>query len=313
VYSQAYQDTKSVTEILNKNYTSSQLLGVLDDLIFRALDPIIETTDFLDRLLAVLLISVTKTSKRKYAFIERTKLAELLVQYLITNDVKKKKNYIRRMRFERNIYFALINTFLQYGKEYHSLLIKDSKTLKATDELHKLQMRLSVHGDVWTAVQEVEVWHSQALSLRNQIVQKYMRHTVNIASGLIKKYGNYILEEDLLQNLLLGVTRGIEKCDPKRGTLTSCINLWIRDAASRGTHRKGYKENISISDMDESTIEKVEEVASNESVSDINMDSVLEVRQLAKYADPNGFARMELSIEEILSLDEQNQLRQYCK
>ena len=308
---------KRVEEKLDKNYTSYQLLTALDQLIWQGCKPIIECSDFFDRIIANVLCWGSMNSRRKLSSLEKPKFYTMAFAFLASQDPKQKLTILKKMRLERNILFYAMRQFVA--------LTSDLGPVPATGPL-VYRLAITAPSKVWFASKSVAFWYDEASAFKGYIIEKYMRLVMMEANHFCKhqKEINPTLVfdiEDVAQNFILAVSKAIDKCDALQGTLTTYIQNWIKDAkgnpATRGEYGVAYSipasqrkalatgkassVNVSISLDDEAM-----QVAACQGVDTEyeRQDYIEWVRKLTKKLDPLGISRMLMGIQEHLSSSE---------
>jgi hypothetical protein len=313
---------KSVKESLSHNYTSYQLLHVLDTLLWRSVKPMLQTTRFMDRILANVLSWGATNPRRKLSSLPKDQFYTLLVAFLSTDDPKLKYKILKRLRLERNILFFAISRFLEL-----------TKNLQLGQNPPDIFSKLAVTdaNRLWFASRELRYWGDLASTFKGWIIEKYMRYVMLEASTF---YRQQLLQnphltfdqEDIAQNFILVVDRAINKCDPNQGTLTAYIQTWLRDAKTNPHFRGEYGMAYSIPASQRRRLAQQQVSAVNisvciddESLTGLSSDHDIEadyerrkqvehIRLLAKRADPHGIARLFLGIGEHLDSSEHQQL-----
>jgi hypothetical protein len=322
MHSEVFDKLKRVTETIGENYTSSQLLSVLDSLIFYALDAIIDHTSWLDLVVGNVLVWYGDNRKRKLSPLPKHQVLERCFLFVTTPSKEHKKELIRVMELERSLWFNACRLFTEGAGEALSREMPDRLRI-AYMENHD--------GDLYVAVRDCLYWIQVAQEMKRRIMEKYMRFTVTMANAYMKGANTRIDLDDLIQNFVLAVSKAIDKCSANQGTLTSYIQQWIRSAqsSSSSSHeygvaysvppaiRKQFTDNRRVPnialplDCDEAITKATpgpEELCENE-------DEIQKIRLLAKHADPSGLARLYHGIQETLDAEELSLLLSvsYCK
>ena len=309
---------KTIKERLQKNYSSYQLLSTLDNYLFRAAKPIIETTNWLDFTVANVVGWNAMNPRRKISTLDRDVWHRYQFAFLVSDDPVLKYQILRKMRLERNILFTALDRFM-------SVLPNDPSQIRNPKAL--VSVGCFNPDELWAAVQECRFWYGLAVSMKGMIIEKYMRlvfvEAVNFHNyqRQLNPALTYDLEE-IAQNFIANVAKAIDKCDTHHGTLTTYIRNWLQDAKSnprtRGEYGVAYaippskrkavamKEddtvNIALS-MDAESVQLAEAAETAESNLVRNQGLQL-TRQLAKEVDPAGIGRLFLGIQEILTPEE---------
>lgn len=314
--SRALDSLKKVNEQLSHNYTSYQLLSVLDKLIWKAMWPIVSSTNYFDRVLATVLAWAAVNPRRKVSSLPRERFNTYALAYLAAEEPAMKMRILKKMRLERNIPLFVINHFLELTVNHpadtptpalaHSLCVKEPRSL-------------------WFATRQCSYWQKHATDFKGMILEKYMRLVMMEAQMFYKQqrtnnpHLNFDIE-DIAQNFILAVDKAINKCDAQQGTLTTYILNWIKDAKGnpqlRGEYGIAYtipasQRRLMVKDNEPKAVNVSVSIDSRELLdlaSDTNIQGDLErkqtidyVRLLAKRVDPSGIARMFLGVGEILN------------
>lgn len=319
----ALDSLKKVKEQLGHNYTSFQLLSVLDQLLWKSMWPILRTTDYFDRVLAIVIGWSATNPRRKLSSLPKERFNTYALAYLAADTPKTKLRILKKMRIERNVLFYVVGKFLD--------VLRDAPPARPTA---KIVNALSVfdHEGLWFAARESEYWHQQSIAFKGMIMEKYMRFVMMEAQMFHKqqRHHNPHLNfdiDDIAQNFILAVNKAIDKCDAQQGTLTSYIQNWIKDAKGnpqlRGEYGIAYtipasqRRAVALSPKNKAV--NISVSIDSEELRNLRSDSNVEeefergrtikmVRLLAKRADPTGISRMFLGIGEILEPDQLRQL-----
>lgn len=313
--SRAIEALKTVNERLPHNHTSYQLLSVLDSLLWKAVAPILKTTGYADRLLSSILYWMSVTPRRKISTLDKAKLNTYFMAFLLASNHRTKLRILKRMRLERNIIFYMCSS-----------VIDTCGTMPIGRPSPEMIDRFCVrdHDTFWYAVRESAFWHEQALKFKSMILEKYMRLVVVEAQSFFKKQSQDNPEltfdlSEIAQNFFLAANKAVDKCDVTRGTLTSYIGLWIKEAkgnpALRGQYGIAYsvpasqrrlmalgKAGGAVNISSSVDSEELAAVAGQDDVAgEYERRQLVDfVRRLAKEVDPRGFGRMALGIAEVL-------------
>lgn len=320
---------KESPQRLSSSITTFQLMSTLDTLIYRFLAPIIETSSLFDTFVPTTLYWSITNSRRKISGINNKKLIALLTFYMTRTTQEERLVVIAKMRLERNLLFSLGRIYLNLGKQYRKQYdlytrkkAKDKDAQKNLKRLTELSAVFNGNSDkTYSAIHEVEFWYKQAQEFHSQIAERYYKLIVNSAVLLHKNNPERYDLEDIAQNFLVATYKAIDKCDHNKGTLTSYVQNWIKDARTSygyqqygisflipkskkkqlATNNDGMTNNISVSLDDKSVLEISTEAVE---VGIEKKQTVERVQRLSRIADPLGLARMKLGITEILTKEE---------
>lgn len=326
-HSESIQRVKSVKESMKGRWTDQQMMSTLDHLLKLSVEPIIRYTKFLDYQIPAVIHWYATNTGRKIAMTDKDRTLYLLSLWFMFQPGDKVKLW-RRIKFERNIAFFLCSQFLNLTEGYIDLEFKQAvePTQERADEMYRIEQSVGAGANLGRVIQTVRMWAHQAARFRNQILERFMRHAMMQAY----KYhlGNPRTEfADVCQNFLMAVNKAVNKLDPDKGTLTSYANRWITNAKHSPVVPHEYGISYSLSPhikravargdsqlMNISTDLSGEEVELARYEHDVveqleRNDQIMQVRRLAKIADPFGFARRDLGIEEFLFPHEANLIR----
>jgi len=291
-YSAAIGKSKILIESLNKNYTSSQIIGTLDLCLLSALKAIDECSHFLENALLEILTSFAKPSRRRVSSLSKESLYANILIFLTLDDYDERKKQLQVIKFDRDVQRKIIHDFLKLVEQYednYSIKYDVAKSRK----LYAIEQAVAArHSDILLSVREANRWFELATGFKQAIMEKYMRLTVNSSVSFHNKW-KHIPLDDLFQNFLVALSRAIDKYDSDKGTLTSYITVWHHDAQRIKSHHT--ESHVSLDTISENPDYVVEDTDDSEEKL---------IRLLAKYADPEGIARISLCIPEILTPEE---------
>lgn len=322
---------KSVKEQLTDNYSSYELLTTLDTLLIYAITPILENTRYVERSLSLLSGWYVNAARRKIASLDtKDEFNTIAAQLIIAQNLPDRKLLWQKLRLERTITFWMLHDWLRIMQPW----VK-ARTLNDYDAMHSSCRKgcFISYDHVFTTIQTVDYWLNAAVNFKQQIMEKYMRLVMLEATSYasFQKKNNPHLNiqlDDVAQNFVLALSKAIDKCDANRGTLTSYIKTWLKDARNTTSFSHEYGvaysiptgkkrdiarhtssiNNISIS-LDSDEAQEMPSSFDTEA-SAVSSHVVNRVRRLAKAADPLGLGRAALQITEVLSPDELTLLKQ---
>lgn len=325
---------KGVKEKLPDNYSTEQLLDTLDELILRAVNSIIECSNFLDSRLVTIATWYSTNQRRKISPIDKGQFIASTVAYQLS-DTRTKARIYRKLGLERNLSIALIHLWLTTAKEIVDLeldcLCDQDKDGESRLSFLRLQLGVTQPHLIFSSFHTVNYYVKQALMFREQMAEKYMRKVVNEAVAYhkdqTKRNGPRMNLNDIAQNFMVAVLKAIDKCDSKKGTLTTYVDHWLTNAKTTNVFRhetgvayslpSGQRKNLATGlsvisnfavSIDDSEIINME-AEQNQEEELIRQDIINHVRQLSKAVDPVGLGRIYLGITEVLSAEEVSQLR----
>jgi len=320
VHSKYIQLLKSKKPSLLRSYTSKHLFSTLDNLLYRSIKPIIENTTFIDYFILHTLTWLASNHKRKISSLPRERVVTLLYLYLTIPRADKFRVF-KMLKLERTFSIYLLDQFSVYTQNYCEKSIRGTRNSRARARAYKIEKSLATDSNLYCVIQNSNYWFEQFLKLRGQIVEKYYRLIVKEAWLHCRNAPNRNLE-DTVQNFLLSSYRALDKFDANRGTITSYIQEWLRNAKQGQTYMyefglaytlpKQFKvdivkrktvNNARINnfshDLDSEEAKAIETVSSEEIA--VQNQNINRIRTLCKQADPYGFARIALEIGEIFN------------
>lgn len=315
---------KSVNERISDNYTSGQLFEVLDVLLYRSINPIIENSNYVDRVLSIVLAWYTQNQRRKISPLPKDRFNTYIITFLASKDNDLRKKIYRKMGLERNITFFIVSRWLSLLRPWQDLHIRQARGETLLTEMASIERSALVvnNHNLFAVIQEVKCWYERSSEFKQCLLEKYMRFIMLEALHHYKAQQTHnphlrLELDEVAQNFVLATYKAIDKFDAERGTLTTYIQNWLKNAkvSNHFKHEYGTAYNIphsrkmkiaSKSDTTTNNLyveldkEEVLEVADELSVEAdvIRRNEVEFIRLLAKEADPEGIGRMFLGIGE---------------
>lgn len=297
---------KSVTEKLQDNHSSSQYVSVLDTMLLNAISPILQCCNFADSYVSGVLHHTAANGRRKVSNSGRFNFLARAMLFLSVPSQKKTPVY-RSLRLERNITFIIVKDFLDECENYY-----DFKSKEVREKTLEIEHRIGYFGgaDLSSAIRATKYWFTAYCNFRNAVLEKYMRLITLQAQKFYQQNNSNIDLDDLLQNYILFASKAIDKFDHRQGTLTSYILNWLNHARNvTASHENGTAFVLPPNKRRACTVNNIGVPLDDSSVKEIEVDSITtvedaasieRVRRLARLADPHGYARLSLGIEEYL-------------
>lgn len=325
-HSETFANLKSLKESIGVNLTSYQYLSVLDELLYRAVFPLLENTQFIELFMSQMLGWQTLNPKRKSSGIGRKAFSASVTLLILCDSPKQKLKILRKMRLDRAMLFEVLRRWTQLAKGIETLGVS-LPSLETLSELSDLEKRCAVrpsHSLIGT-YRTVNHWYYEALAFKHKILEKYVRLCLVTAKRDYVDLDHKVPLNDIVQVYLLTASKAIDKCDPEKGVLTSHIQHWLLSAKNVvvSTYINGTGEDSATTTLSSVTNRRVVDatIEASHSDSDLNElthsdDEVRErtadtfkIREVAKAFDPTGFGRLSLGLEEILSSEDLDKLR----
>jgi hypothetical protein len=328
VHSKSFQAFKTITERLGNSLASHQYIQILDKLLFRAIKPILESSNYLDSIVATLILGYTENVKRKISRVPKTRLLLILMLFLASDKPSDKLRLLKRARLERSILIMAIDNWLKALASYRELV-----SLSLTEDtyyavIHQLELGIQrrPETDLFSAIAHTEFWFEQALDFRTQILEKFMR-LVTKEANVFRQYNPNVNLDDVVQIFGLAITKAVDKYDMNEGALASHIQQWLKNAKNRANLQQSgisyvipaeYRSKLLTDNSLPSNFsvslecEEVQAMESNHSVEEhiMRLSETERVRLIAKIADPKGIGRRALGIQEILTTEQVAKLKQ---
>ena len=326
-HSETMTAIKSVTEKIKHNYSSSQYVEVLERMLLNSLTPILLSTNFVDVHVSGIIHHYMENGRRKISNTGKFNLLSRAILFLSVDSNRKPKIY-KSLRLERNLTHLIIKEFLQRTSEYrklkNSLARADNKdNSKALAEMKRIEVSVGYNGrlDFNALIANVSFWHSKYCDFKNAILEKYMRMITMQAQNFYKTNNSNIELGDLIQNYIMYAAKAIDKFDHRQGTLTTYIMNWLNHARNvTASNENGTAFILPPSKRRECKVNNLSVSIEDEDVKNIEVDTFedlereeqnVKIRRLARLADPHGYARLSLGINEILSQTEIDRMKKY--
>lgn len=318
-HSEGFAKLKRIKESITDNLTSYQYLSVLDDLLYKALAPIVESTRFMDVFLAQMLGWQTTNPKRKTCSVGRHAFSSYTTLFLLSDSPKQKMKILKTMRLDRSMLFEVLRRWFALADEIR-VLGEQTANESNLSKLYSLQDKCGIKsGYTLTATYQVShYWYLQAVEFKRKILEKYTRLCLTTAKRDYEDLEHKVPLDDIVQVYLLTAAKAIDKCDSERGVLTTHIQNWLLSAKNVvvSTHLANSNNEVSVS----STTNKIivddlvegyglEEMSINDDHAREHQAAIEEIRLVAKAFDPSGVGRILLHIQETLSNEDIQVLR----
>jgi hypothetical protein len=227
-----------------KNLTGGDIQTVLDNLLYRALEPIVLNTSIFDTQIVHILSRITVNKKRKLVSVDRSKAISLLAKALTETKCSVKFSLIVQSKIERCIIHRFINIVLVDLNHFDALYKQNltKRDLKIEERMLVIASSLGVrdYEKLFCVKAQVTEFIGAYFTYRNSIVDHYVKFTHKVSNSFrTSKLNNYD-KGDVLQNFLSAVTKAIDKYDSSKGALTSYINYWLLNAQTCNSNSSEY-------------------------------------------------------------------------
>ena len=288
-HSEGFARLKATKESIKENLTTYQYLSVMDDLLYRAVGPLVESTRFLDNYLAQILAWATQHPKRKISGVDRVKLGALITLFFLVEDGAKRLKIVRQMKLDRTILLEALRNWTRLAESYITsakpdLLLAGRRTL--VEDIQDLAL----------VYHTVTFWYAETLSYKNKILEKYMRLCLTTAQRDYVDLGHQVDLEDMVQIYLLTASKAIDKCDADRGVLTNHISNWLMSA-----------KNVAVATLDKSKTPKLRDSAHQDVVDGLyKTDEAGGPGKGNSYASPNAQAQAQAQAQTHADMDDES-------
>ena len=251
-HSENFGRMKRIKEDVQTNYTTSQWLTTLDFFIEAAIDPIvIVNPELSDNFFAKAVCFQFHKPSFRFTQVDKSTLGSTLFNSLTTNG-KDKRHHQKMLGMHRGIRMGLVSVFEKtVNMKYASPFEKVSKV--------KRLLALKKLGDhYYEAVMQSKYCSNKAVKIKNTLEEKFVRMALNNAKSLYVEVKHQYDFDDLQQKFLLCMSRAIDRCDSKKGVLSSFIQNWfmsvkaeVRESINQTTEFTDYENDMVISDSSE--------------------------------------------------------------
>ena len=320
-----------MSETVNQNLTGGNIQIVLDNLLYRALEPIVSHMNIFDTQIVHILAKITTNKKRKLVSTEREVAISLLAKALTETNLKIKFSLIEQTKIERSIIHRFINNVLieltVFDQLYKLNISKRDVCLENKMKVIASSLGASNYEDLYCVKAQVTEFIEAYYSYRNSIVDHYIKFSHKMSNNFRGQKLNNYDSHDVLQNFLSAVTKAIDKYDSSKGALTSYINYWILNAQTCNSNSSEYGIAYTLPHgkkrgkvYDKKRVNFSQSLDSEELLNIEHHDNVHElietkeensiIQYLTKAVDRKGCLRLTLDIEEFFSAKEYNIMRQ---
>ncbi len=235
-------------EKIKDNLSSAQIAGTLDELLMRAMAPLIDHTMFIEWFFADVLPYAVYNSRRKLSNVPTQKFHDMMLSVIVAVPKTEKLATLRKMRMERTIYFMALKAFHDLATAYLSameqgLTAEGDERVACVKKMRDIETQVGYTSKVsfYSVIKQTLFWQDQAVDFRNMIIEKFVRLAYGEAAKAYAATNMTIDKGDLFRDLILAISRAIDKYDSQRGTLTQYVRWWILDGVTnhRNPHQYG--------------------------------------------------------------------------
>jgi len=298
-YSRVFSVLKHTKERITDNWTSAQYSEVLDRLLYESIDPIIRSSNYVDQWIAAILSWYACDARRKISNVGRNKLLTLMMLFITSKDPETKILILRSMRLERNLLSGIVTNWRTFTSDYRRLSdsLFDDKSKKVALYLKQVEVSVLATGSIYGVISTVDFWFNHYTHFKDQLLEKYTRLALIKSKEFYVQTGHVLDLDDIIQIFMVSTSKAIDKYDVQKGSLTSYIQTWFKDARTKC--RNMITNTVSLEEMFENA--NVDIADDSDFVQGIcNAQEIERVRVLSKRVDPFGLGRIKLGIEETI-------------
>ena len=286
------------------NHSTEQLVSALDAMLKNAIEAMVRSSAYLDDSLATILSWHYGAQNNKICVFQREDAMLHLAVFLSCESVTEKLSIYGMLHLDRMIPIGILSRWLDMAKGYRELSLKtDALSVARRIALEKdLRHDPGSHSDLFSAIASASFWLRQALSLRERIIEKYVRLVLKEATTFYKIVKFSIPLDEIIMQMLIEAIKGIDKCNPEKGAMTSYLQRWVRFSRSKIQGELETAYTVPTRDRDGTFDYKAVDLSSLDDTlgNDPTLSYItsLHVQKIARLADPEGLGRHSLGIKE---------------
>lgn len=313
-YSRVFNTMKSAKEHIAGNLTSLQYLQTLDYFIWNALEPVIRTMPnyWINYCSKTVLRQLTRPAA-KFTSDDKGNLPHMLAACIRASSPSNVVKISKAMYLNRGILFGFIAMLREEFAEY--IDVCEGRT--DLSYAQALSVALSYEVDfncpnLYSILKTSYYWDDLAFKFKGYIFEKYNRLALNNAQSTYTEFDCILPLDDIICIYQSIANRAIDRCDARRGVLTTFIQSWFKSAktevAKQVTHIARTK---SIEAMMYVHGDGVHDMVGTYDL-DTSYEETQSVRDAAYRVDPEGILALHLGVLKPLS-DEDRRLLHLLK
>lgn len=314
-HSEVFASLKNITEKLTTNLTTSQYLQALDQYLQNATTPVVIGTRFFDSFLSRLVGWQEKNFRRKVSFSSRKLVPSAVINFLLQPTPEGRVAAFAEIKLDRGILVEALELFYEnldlYTRACNCELSRPG--FPGVDLSYCLFIKTRVENEMLarvpltTVLSESKFWLKKAIAFKQLILEKYTRLCITTAKADYVYYFKHSVSLNVIIHWYwIAAARAIDKCDSGQGALTSHIQNWFKTARYRVTLERDLRTtllNVETLDFDSDEFRSTHSSLPTKEEDEDRNQRLVDIRYLAKLADPLGVARAYLGIEEVLTRD----------
>ena len=301
--------------------TGQQRMRVLDGLLYYGMEAIIVSTRFLETHIVSVLAELTSSKRRKLFNAHTDVHVPLLQGILLSEEPQYQLRAYMELRPDRKITRGILSQFVTATEGYETW--EPEQRAELEHQMLRPEYEANTLFGAVLAVREALV-HAEAF--RNLLLVEYY-NLCRLEASKLRRKSPHVSEGDLTHNLCHGVATALDKYNHDNGALTPYVRLWLRFASQSPLHphevglaydvpwarrvQLGFFESggaLNKASSLETLVEKIDTSAASEVEQE---QEVNEVHRLAKYADPEGYVRIGLGYDEVLTPEIRRQIARH--
>ena len=243
-----------IKEQLDVNLSSRTIEQILDYFLYSSVKPVFLETDLMDGILSSILVQQTYDGRRKISSLNKQDIFDLILKSINVNNKIDKWKYFKSIKIERTLLVYSIEYFLNSTKNYLQLeekLIKTKntdRTIFLSGEMYRIEQFVGgSRNNLSTVIKDARFNLDMYFNFKNMILEKYIRYFWTEAKNSKNSTNLNVDENELFNNFVINADKAIDKFDSDRGTLTSYINNWLKDAKTNPKFGHEYGNSFSVS------------------------------------------------------------------
>lgn len=293
----------------DKVYSSPQLFGALDDMIYSGVNALLQKTQLVQYYVSQLLNYQNTYKKRRVSY-EHGWLDGIsaLARFLHTGTLED----FKAISLDRGFILAMFDDFLCRTEGYEDLYWQCFEKRKLYYTRYGLQLHL-YHASVYLVkgrdmiqlVRQIQYLRQQVSRLKSKMLMDFSDYIARKANRDARSINLPIDVQDLCQNYYMAANKAIDHFNLDRGAFKSYLDVWLKKGLHSGTHfygsaysiPSGAKANHLYVPLD-SIPEEEHHVAASpfHIVNEAQQDAL--IYQLAKLVDSEGYAIASLELGE---------------
>jgi hypothetical protein len=214
------------------NLSTPQMIGLLNDLLLAALEPVFNHTSMAKQLLLQALLQTQSDHRRKISSIERGFVADLILNGIAANNF----NAIRLAELDRSVGFSVLDKIFQQLKAAQKIerkLLAKPKSRSQQAKLLSIAIELGADPNILGVLARwVTPYYKLYREFKAIVMGKYIKLAYGKAMAAQKITGLHVDSKDLFNNYMGAVDRAIDKCSSSCGTLTTYVQNWMLSSRS---------------------------------------------------------------------------------